>query len=126
MSPESLTVVEIRAVRVRVIGRVQGLGVRPAAARLAERLKLVGSAANTADGVLLELEGPAAAVDRYLTEFADALPSGAVIEQMLVEPDHTLESVNSQHGFPFDFRFGNAECHNTPNPASGNIPMFYY
>lgn len=86
MPPQSLTVVDIRAVRVRVFGRVQGLGVRPAAARLAMRLGLAGRAANTGDGLEIELEGAADAVRRYLDEFVDVLPAGAVVDRLHVEP----------------------------------------
>jgi len=87
MPTESLAAAELRAVRMRVFGRVQGLGVRPAAARLATRLRLAGVVANTADGLALELEGSGDAIDEFLAEFADALPSGAVIDRVDVEAD---------------------------------------
>jgi hydrogenase maturation protein HypF len=87
MPTESLTAATLRAVRVRVVGRVQGLGVRPVAARLAARLRLAGVAANTADGLTLELEGRGDAIERFLAEFADALPAGAVIDRLDVEAD---------------------------------------
>jgi len=87
MPTESLAAAELRAVRMRVFGRVQGLGVRPAAARLAARLQLAGVVANTVDGLALELEGSGDAIDEFLAEFADALPSGAVIDRVDVEAD---------------------------------------
>lgn len=87
MPTESLTAAELRAVRVRVVGRVQGLGVRPVAARLAASLRLAGTVANTADGLTLELEGRSDAIDLFLAEFADALPSGAVIDRLDVDAD---------------------------------------
>lgn len=87
MSTESLTASDVRAVRIRIAGRVQGLGVRPAAARLAARLQLAGSAANTSDGLTLELEGRRAAVDTFLAAFPEALPPGATIDRLDVEPE---------------------------------------
>jgi hydrogenase maturation protein HypF len=82
---EPLITAEIQAVRVRVIGRVQGLGVRPATVRLATSLELTGSVANTADGVLLELQGSPLNIDRFLTEYAEFLPRGTALKQMDVE-----------------------------------------
>lgn len=86
MPPESLVTTDVTAVRVLIVGRVQGLGVRPAAARLAARLHVVGSATNTADGLTLELEGSSAAVEQFLHDFPGSLPTGACFDQMLVEP----------------------------------------
>jgi hydrogenase maturation protein HypF len=91
MSPESLVTVDLKAVRVSIVGRVQGLGVRPAAARLAARLQIAGSAMNTADGLTLELEGSPSAVEQFLHDFPGFLPADACFDQMLVEslePQH--------------------------------------
>lgn len=87
MSTESLTAATDHARRIRVFGRVQGLGVRPAAARLAVRLRLVGRVSNTCDGLTIELEGSREAIERYLAGFVDALPAGATVERMEVEAD---------------------------------------
>ena len=59
-------------------GRVQGLGVRPAIAKLALRLKLNGSVANTSDGVLIHLEGIISAIDEFQFLLAGTLPVSAV------------------------------------------------
>lgn len=85
MSTEPLIDMDVRAVRVRVFGRVQGLGIRPLALRLATRRQLSGSVANSADGVTLELTGPALSIERYLAEFASTLPAGATIARMEIE-----------------------------------------
>ena len=86
MSTESVTAVAIRAVRIHVTGRVQGLGVRPAVARLARQLGVTGVVANSADGLLVEIEGSAAIVNRFLDQFRASLPSGALVDRLQVVP----------------------------------------
>ncbi len=55
-------------------GRVQGLGVRPAIAKLAHRLKLNGTVTNSSEGVLIHLEGLDSEIARFQTLLADAMP----------------------------------------------------
>ncbi|MBC7966676.1 MAG: carbamoyltransferase HypF [Fuerstia sp.] len=55
-------------------GRVQGLGVRPAIAKLALRLKLHGTVTNTSEGVLIHLEGQESGIVRFQTLLADEMP----------------------------------------------------
>ena len=55
-------------------GRVQGLGVRPAIAKLAIRLKLNGTVTNTSEGVLIHLEGLKSEISRFQTLLADEMP----------------------------------------------------
>ena len=52
--------------RVRVTGTVQGVGFRPYVYRLAGELSLGGFVLNDAHGVLIEVEGSARCVDRFL------------------------------------------------------------
>ena len=82
MPTQSLTRETVQAVRIVVVGRVQGLGARPTAARVAANLRLAGSIANTADGLLLELEGPAIDLETFLHDFRDALSAGAEIDEL--------------------------------------------
>lgn len=58
-------------------GRVQGLGVRPAIARLALRLSLNGSVRNTPEGVLIRLEGAVSEVNRFHAMLPEELPCSA-------------------------------------------------
>ncbi len=63
-----------RAIHVR--GIVQGVGFRPFVYRLASELKLDGWVCNDADGVTIEVHGP-----------ADALPPGCVGHRVGGRPD---------------------------------------
>jgi hydrogenase maturation protein HypF len=64
----------------RVRGAVQGVGFRPWAARRARQLGLAGAARNAPGGVELAIEGPPAAVERFLAALRAAPPAGARIE----------------------------------------------
>ena len=55
-------------------GIVQGVGFRPFVHRQAQRLGLSGWARNTAAGLELELEGPAAALDGFENTLRTAPP----------------------------------------------------
>ena len=57
---------ERRAIAVR--GIVQGVGFRPFVYGLASRLKLHGFVRNQTSGVLIEVEGEAGSLDRFLTD----------------------------------------------------------
>ena len=79
--------IERRAVRIR--GVVQGVGFRPAMYRLADALGVAGFVCNDREGVWLEIEGPAASLDRFLDDLSVAAPSAAridAVETMLVAP----------------------------------------
>ncbi len=73
-----------RRVSVRVRGVVQGVGFRPHVYRLAEQLSLDGFVLNDARGVLLEIEGSAGTVERFLERLQAEPPPLATIER--IEP----------------------------------------
>ncbi len=73
-----------RRVRVRVTGRVQGVGFRPYVFALASELGLAGFVLNDASGVLIEVEG--SAVDQFLARLRAGPPPLAAIEQVAAEP----------------------------------------
>jgi hydrogenase maturation protein HypF len=60
--------------RIRVRGIVQGVGFRPTVYRLATERGLGGWVLNDAEGVLIELEGPASRVDDFLVNLRDHPP----------------------------------------------------
>ena len=71
--------------RVRVTGTVQGVGFRPYVYRLAGELSLGGFVLNDTRGVLIEVEGSATVIDRFLERLPSEAPPLAVVEQMVFE-----------------------------------------
>jgi len=77
-----VTAPPVRRVRAVVRGVVQGVGFRPYLYGLASELRLAGHVANTGDGVVVEVEGEAAAVDRFCARIAPEAPPLAVVESV--------------------------------------------
>jgi len=73
-------------VRLRVEGTVQGVGFRPFVYRLAHEEGLAGHVRNDERGVLIEVEGPADALDRFAARLAADAPPLAVVQRVLREP----------------------------------------
>jgi hydrogenase maturation protein HypF len=71
--------------RARVEGTVQGVGFRPFVYRLAAELMLSGWVLNDERGVLLEVEGPAEAVDVFIRRLPAEAPALADVERVLPE-----------------------------------------
>jgi hydrogenase maturation protein HypF len=69
----------------RVQGTVQGVGFRPYVYRLASELCLNGFVLNDSHGVLLEVEGGAAAVERFFQRLEDEAPPLARIERVITQ-----------------------------------------
>lgn len=79
--------------RVELRGVVQGVGFRPFARRLAQRFGISGQIRNNGLGVLLEIEGHVAALERYLAALsADAPGGGATIRRREPLPLHGGDS----------------------------------
>jgi hydrogenase maturation protein HypF len=72
-------------VRARVDGTVQGVGFRPYVFRLAEALGLGGFVSNDERGVVLEVEGDPAAVERFLERLPREAPPLATVERVGAE-----------------------------------------
>ncbi|MEV7618356.1 carbamoyltransferase HypF [Streptomyces sp. NPDC089799] len=66
--------------RVTVRGVVQGVGFRPYVYTRATALGLAGHVTNTPEGVIAEVEGPAAAVREFCDRLADGAPPLALVE----------------------------------------------
>jgi hydrogenase maturation protein HypF len=75
----------MRRARARVDGVVQGVGFRPFVHRLAGELDLDGFVQNDERGVLVEVEGEPAHVERFLTLLRSEPPPLAVVERVLTE-----------------------------------------
>ena len=71
--------------RLVVTGAVQGVGFRPYVYRLAVGLGLAGSVRNTPEGVAVEVQGPAPAVEDFSARFPAELPPLARIVRLAGE-----------------------------------------
>ena len=74
-----------RRIRARVTGVVQGVGFRPFVYRLATSLGLAGFVLNDSRGVLLEVEGEPAEVERFLRRFRSEAPPLSTVEDVRAE-----------------------------------------
>lgn len=87
-----------QAERWTLLGRVQGVGARPALARLAGQLGLTGLVRNTEQGVELEIEGTRDALDAFRDQFAAALPHTARLQGLHI----AQHAPRQRHGFAID------------------------
>ena len=72
--------------QLHITGIVQGVGFRPFVYRWASELKLTGTVLNNANGVMIELQGPAAQLDSFVRELTTNPPPLARIDQMTQSP----------------------------------------
>ncbi len=77
--------VATQAIRLTVLGRVQGVGFLPTVYRLAHEMGLAGTVCNTSKGVIIELEGPPENLQKFQDDFEEAMPSLALITALEVE-----------------------------------------
>ena len=72
----------MRGFELRVRGRVQGVGFRPAVWRIAHELRLAGEVLNDGEGVLVRVGGSAAAVDTLINRMRQCAPPLARIDRI--------------------------------------------
>lgn len=72
-------------IRLSCEGVVQGVGFRPAVARLAARLELAGNVSNGPDGARIELEGRGEQLNQFLQQLPAVLPALARLDGMCCE-----------------------------------------
>jgi hydrogenase maturation protein HypF len=77
----------LAAVRLRLLGRVQGVGFRPFVVRLAAGLELAGWVRNTPDGVVIHLEGPVGRLAAFRERVVREIPPAAEIHAITVEAE---------------------------------------
>ncbi|HEX2052713.1 MAG TPA: carbamoyltransferase HypF [Actinomycetota bacterium] len=87
---------ELRRLRFRVTGIVQGVGFRPYVFNLASGLGLAGFVLNDSEGVLLEVEGSPAACEAFAGELATSPPPLALIEST---ERHDVAPLGTELGF---------------------------
>jgi hydrogenase maturation protein HypF len=68
--------------KLAVRGAVQGVGFRPFVFRLAEGLKLAGWVNNSPQGVFIEVEGPRAALEKFLLRLETEKPPRSFIQSL--------------------------------------------
>ncbi|MGI9436474.1 MAG: Sua5/YciO/YrdC/YwlC family protein, partial [Geminicoccaceae bacterium] len=68
--------------RITIEGRVQGVGFRPFVHRLAHTLDLAGWVANSAEGVVIEIQGEPPAIDSFLRDLKTKAPAAALIDSI--------------------------------------------
>lgn len=89
------------ACRITLHGQVQGVGLRPVIARLADELSLAGTVANSSVGVVIHVEGSAEQIEMFqsrLTQTGQAPGQLSVADAQLCEPAghsrfHIVESL---------------------------------
>jgi len=89
--------------RIRVRGVVQGVGFRPFVHRVATRQGLGGRVWNDGDGVVVEVEGPGAALDAFTRALEDEAPPLAQVasvaaERIAIVGEHAFAVVTSHGG----------------------------
>lgn len=88
--------------QVLITGQVQGVGFRPHVYHIAHQLQLTGSVKNTADGVLIELQGLCTA--DFIPKLTGSLPSLARIDsiktkKIIFSPgEHDFQIIKSESG----------------------------
>lgn len=75
------------AVKIAVMGRVQGVGFRPFVFQLAQTYQLKGTVQNNMDGVKIQIEGEGKKVQEFLTDLEQKAPRLAKIDQVIVKED---------------------------------------
>lgn len=94
---------EVRRLRLRVHGTVQGVGFRPFVYRLARSLDLGGWVLNGPDGVVIEIEGDSESVDAFVPRLRADLPPLAritAVEEVSIRPlgDRSFTIRESEEG----------------------------
>lgn len=84
MTTRALSTTVRTALRLQLQGRVQGLGVRPAVARLAHRLGLAGTVRNTLQGLEIEIAGAGDDAALFQAQLLDSLPAGCTVRDVRV------------------------------------------
>lgn len=80
----------IKRVKIKVKGIVQGVGFRPAMAKQALSMGLTGRVCNTRDSVEIEIQSDAETVQQYIDQFNNFIPENALISFFSTEDIKTV------------------------------------
>ena len=84
---KDVTMNEPIALRIRVQGRVQGVGFRPFVYRLAKQHRISGWIMNRTDAVMIKVEGDAERLPVFLEDLRNQAPVAAQIDEITVDND---------------------------------------
>jgi hydrogenase maturation protein HypF len=87
---------------IEATGTVQGIGFRPAVARLAAASSLTGWIRNLSGSVRISLEGDASTVDRVIRALPSNVPSGARIDSLRIIESRPLASSERAPSFSIE------------------------
>jgi hydrogenase maturation factor HypF (carbamoyltransferase family) len=71
--------------RIKLHGRLQGLGVRPLVWRIATSIGLTGLVRNQADGVCIEVQGAVPDIEQFISHLHEQLPASARIDSEQID-----------------------------------------
>jgi len=91
--------------RLLVDGIVQGVGFRPYVYNLARSESLAGYVTNTSDGVVIEIQGPIAGLDRFAARLKEEAPplaeiAGVSFSELVLEPGSTSFEIRASVSAP--------------------------
>ncbi|MFV9503199.1 MAG: carbamoyltransferase HypF [Oscillochloridaceae bacterium umkhey_bin13] len=109
---------EIQGLQLVVRGIVQGVGFRPFVYGLALRLGLVGTVCNDSTGVTIELEGPTAALEAFVTALQNEAPPLARIDTI----ERTPLELQGFQGFQITHSVARHERNTLIAPDSATCP----
>jgi len=112
------------AARFLLTGRVQGIGLRPAVARLAAKLALAGFVGNTRGGVEIHAEGEAENVEQFARELRSNLPAAArmtSLQSKVVKPRRFDRFTVGRQPNRSDDETSDRESHGGP-PLAARVP----
>lgn len=99
---------KIKSLKVKVRGRVQGVGFRPFIYRIAHKFNLKGYVLNSSKGVEILLQGKNSDIDKFILTLKNSPPPLSVIEKIEKEEvdeeeyrDFTIKKSRKEEGFVF-------------------------
>ena len=100
--------VKIRSIKLKIRGRVQGVGFRPFVYRIATQLDLKGYVLNSSKGVEILLQGDKGSISKFISQLKHNAPPLSVIDRIEEEEiedieykDFSIKKSKKEEGFVF-------------------------